>query len=97
MDSDLAARLDRVERRNKLMIALVVVLLVCVAFVGNRQSLVAQAQSLRVSEIVVVDRNGVERVRIGGNLPDPVIGGRSVPRGARPSSSSPWSADGPPV
>ena len=81
MDSDLAARLDRVERRNELMTALVVVLLVCVAFVGNRQSLVAQAQSLRVSEIVVVDRNGVERVRIGGNLPDPVIGGRSAPRG----------------
>lgn len=36
---------------------------------------------IRVEEIVVVDSAGVERVRIGGNLPDAVIDGRRVPRG----------------
>lgn len=37
--------------------------------------------SLRVSEIVVVDSKGAERVRIGGDLPDAVIGGKRVARG----------------
>lgn len=37
--------------------------------------------SMRVSELVVVDSKGVERVRIGGDLPDAIIGGKRVPRG----------------
>lgn len=37
--------------------------------------------SLRVSELVVVDSKGVERVRIGGDLPDALIGGKHIPRG----------------
>src|SRR6476660_5540728 len=40
-----------------------------------------QPQSLRVRELVVVDDKGVERVRIGANLPDPVIRGKRVSRG----------------
>src|ERR1051325_4224555 len=40
-------------------------------------------QSLRVSELVVVDPKGVERVRIGGDLPDAVINGKRVPRGEK--------------
>lgn len=39
--------------------------------------------SLRVSELVVVDSKGVERVRIGGDLPDALIGGKRVPRGEK--------------
>ncbi|UCF04886.1 MAG: hypothetical protein JSV33_13325 [bacterium] len=39
--------------------------------------------SLRVTEFVVVDEAGVERVRVGGNLPDAVIAGKRVPRGER--------------
>lgn len=39
--------------------------------------------SLRVSELVVVDPKGVERVRIGGDLPDAIIGGKRVPRGEK--------------
>lgn len=41
----------------------------------------AAPTSLRVSELVVVDSKGVERVRIGGELPDALIGGKRVPRG----------------
>lgn len=37
--------------------------------------------SLRVSELIVVDSKGVERIRIGGDLPDAIIGGKRVPRG----------------
>jgi hypothetical protein len=39
--------------------------------------------SLRVSELVVVDPKGVERVRLGGDLPDAIIGGKRVPRGEK--------------
>jgi hypothetical protein len=39
--------------------------------------------TLRVSELIVVDPKGVERVRIGGDLPDAIIGGKRVPRGEK--------------
>lgn len=39
--------------------------------------------SLRVSELIVVDPKGAERVRIGGDLPDAIIGGKRVPRGEK--------------
>ena len=43
----------------------------------------AAPAALRVSELVVVDPKGVERVRIGGDLPDALIGGKRVPRGEK--------------
>jgi hypothetical protein len=43
----------------------------------------ATPSSLRVSELVVVDPKGAERVRIGGDLPDAIIGGKRVPRGEK--------------
>ncbi|HXT63839.1 MAG TPA: hypothetical protein VN696_12455 [Pyrinomonadaceae bacterium] len=39
--------------------------------------------SLKVSELVVVDPKGVERVRIGGDLPDATYNGKRVPRGSK--------------
>lgn len=47
---------------------------------GNAQPITA---SLRVAELVVVDPKGVERVRIGGDLPDAVIGGKRAHRGSK--------------
>lgn len=41
------------------------------------------APRLTVSELVVVDPNGVERVRIGGDLPDAVTQGRTINRGEK--------------
>lgn len=43
----------------------------------------AAPQSLLVSELVVVDAKGMERVRIGGDLPDAVINGKRVSRGEK--------------
>ena len=40
-----------------------------------------EPQRLTVSELAVVDENGVVRVRVGGDLPDAVIDGRRVGRG----------------
>lgn len=42
-----------------------------------------QPSSLRVSELVVVDPEGIERVRIGGDLPDAVTNGRRIVRGEK--------------
>lgn len=41
----------------------------------------AEPTSLRVSELVVVDPKGVERVRIGGELPDSIVNGKRIGRG----------------
>lgn len=43
----------------------------------------SQPTSLRVSELVVVDSDGVERVRIGVDLPDAVVDGRRLVRGEK--------------
>ncbi|HEX8736748.1 MAG TPA: hypothetical protein VF721_15560 [Pyrinomonadaceae bacterium] len=50
--------------------------------------------SLRVSELVVVDSKGVERVRIGGDLPDAIIGGKKIPRGQQASGVLLYDASG---
>jgi len=43
----------------------------------------ATPPALKVSELVVVDPKGVERVRIGGNVPDAIINGKRIPRGEK--------------
>jgi len=53
----------------------------CATATGRQEGAEVPLGSLRVSELVVVDPAGVERVRIGGDLPDAIIGGRPVPRG----------------
>jgi hypothetical protein len=50
--------------------------------------------SLRVTELVVVDSKGVERVRIGGELPDALIGGKRVPRGQQAAGVLLYDASG---
>lgn len=39
------------------------------------------ADSLQLKDLVIVDDQGVARVRLGGRLPDPIMNGKSVPRG----------------
>lgn len=52
---------------------------------SHAQQTTTTPTSLRVTELVVVDSKGVERVRIGGDLPDAIIGGKRVPRGQQAS------------
>ncbi|MFN0011519.1 MAG: hypothetical protein ACKVS8_07735 [Phycisphaerales bacterium] len=40
-----------------------------------------QSDELRLRSLTIVDEHGVPRVRVGGQLPDAVIDGKSVPRG----------------
>jgi hypothetical protein len=41
------------------------------------------ADTLRAKELVIVDPAGVERVRLGGDLPDAIIKGKRVARGEK--------------
>lgn len=50
--------------------------------------------ALRVRELVIVDRNGTERVRIGSELPDAVIDGKRVNRGEKVSGIMLYDASG---
>jgi hypothetical protein len=46
---------------------------------GAQQS--PTTKSMRLSELIIEDSTGRERVRVAGNLPDAIIGGKRVPRG----------------
>ncbi len=83
----LEARTRKLERRLRLSVCgwlLTFGLMVMSAWTWQSQAQQpGTPASLRVSELVVVDPKGVERVRIGGDLPDAVIGGKRVPRGEK--------------
>jgi hypothetical protein len=53
----------------------------CTSFPVDRSK--SELPSLRVSQLVIVDNRGVERVRIGGDLPDAIVQGKRVPRGSQ--------------
>lgn len=89
MPAMLEARLRACERtQRRLWVAMTLTLLLAVAVVLSQPTVDASttapatATTLRVTELVVVDPQGVERVRIGANLPDAVIDGRRIARGS---------------
>ncbi|HJR73482.1 MAG TPA: hypothetical protein VJ806_07560 [Luteimonas sp.] len=88
----IAQRLDACERANRrfkrILLLQTAVLAALVSIVAARYAQASAEDkpavaSLRVAELIVVDGNGVERVRVGGDLPDAVIDGKRVPRGSK--------------
>lgn len=82
----LERRVQRQERWVKISIGgwiVLGVLTVCAFRMQSKAEQTASPTSLKVSELVVVDSKGVERVRIGGDLPDAVYNGKRVPRGGK--------------
>jgi hypothetical protein len=84
------ARLATIERTNRrlqrilCMQALAIVALAALAVASCATSTAQRdAAPLRVTELVVTDSAGVARVRIGGELPDAIVGGKRVPRGGK--------------
>jgi hypothetical protein len=78
-------RIAVLERRQRLFLAVNVVLIILLVAVGEFTHKVhAQekqvAKTLVLSELTIVDSNGVIRARVGGNLPD---ANKKVPRGSR--------------
>lgn len=83
---DLRARLEESERAIRRLRALVlgmlgVALVTVLTGLALPQEGNGDGESLRVRELVVVDAAGVPRARLGGDLPDAVIDGKTVPRG----------------
>ena len=79
-------RVQRQERWLKISAAgwiAVGILAVCAFKIESKSQQAISPSSLKVSELVVVDPKGVERVRIGGDLPDAVYNGKRVPRGGK--------------
>ena len=85
----LEQRISRLENRNKALACLLVVILGWVAAMfwwSLPSASVVHANSdkagttLRVRQLIVVDERGIERVRIGAPLPDPVIEGKRSKR-----------------
>ena len=90
MQPDLESRLADLERAHRrlrtwflpTLVALsVLVPLLLVGFTHLERDTPLTSDSLRVRELVVVDQQGVVRVRLGAHLPDAVIDGRRLRRG----------------
>jgi hypothetical protein len=91
MEPDAYTRLDALERSNRqlrtllLVSILVLPLLAALAFTsfgGLQRNNPIVADSLFVRQLVVIDSQGIVRARLGAHLPDPVIDGRRLRRGA---------------
>lgn len=87
MDRGIEDRLDALERQNRrtlITLGTLCLLLVAIcSFLLLRPApALAAPGSLRVSELVVVDPAGTERVRLSGDMPDAVIEGRRIDRGS---------------
>lgn len=87
-DNSVMQRLEeralRLERKFRVHIGinlLIAMLAVCAWTWQPRTQGTSIPSSLKVSELIVVDPKGVERVRIGGDVPDAIINGRHAPRG----------------
>lgn len=82
----LTRRTQNLERWLRILSAVSILLVglgVCAFKIQSKSQEPARPQSLKVSELVVVDAKGVVRVRIGGDLPDAVYNGKRVPRGGK--------------
>jgi hypothetical protein len=103
VDRDLAARISRLERRLSRQRAAFLTTLLLGVVIGvvlpwAMPSVFAQTQRtdqiLTVRGLVVVDERGVERVRVGAPLPDPIVQGKRVPRQGVVSGILIFDADG---
>lgn len=77
--TDSLARLEVRLRRVTLLFGLAIVaVLLLLAFAWFT---LTQPDELRLRTVSIVDEHGIERVRIGGQLPDAIVNGKRVPRG----------------
>lgn len=87
MDRGIEDRLDALERRHRrTVIALGMICLLsiatCFLLLLRPAASTMIPDTLRVTELVVIDPSGTERVRLSGDMPDAVIEGRRIDRGS---------------
>jgi hypothetical protein len=86
MNEEALVRVVSLERRLRSMLLLNAMLMIAVLSMivfSCRTARSEGEQPLRVSEVDVVDGQGVIRARLGGDLPDAVINGKRTPRGSK--------------
>ena len=89
MDDTTIARIAALERRQRLLLTMTIALLCTLVAAAIFQPRPARAQekvetkSLTLSELVIVDNLGNVSLRLGGNLPDAIVNGKTRPRGQR--------------
>jgi hypothetical protein len=102
-DCDLSVRISALERQcARQWVMLIVALLVgtIMGFILSWQVPEVFAQTRRTDEIltvrglIVVDERGIERVRLGSPLPDPIVKGKRLPRQGVVSGMLIFDADG---
>lgn len=82
-------RIATLEQRQRLTLAVAVIVIILLSVVVLEPARYVHAQNkqefkaLTVSELSILDSQGVVRVRLGGDLPDAVIDGKVKPRGER--------------
>jgi hypothetical protein len=82
-------RIARLEARTRLLTTcgfVITVLAIAITLVNSFGSKVAAQDTLKtltVSELAVVDEGGTVRVRVGAQLPDAVVNGKTLPRGQK--------------
>lgn len=79
MNDELLRRLAACERRNRILIVTNVAVVVLLLIAACRTTALDDAKtprSLTVSELNVVDHNGVLRAKLAGDFPDPIIQGQ---------------------
>jgi hypothetical protein len=99
---EIESRMDALERSNRRQKALVAflglgfaaLLAVHVAVPTLAQTQSSTPQTVTLRELHVVDERGIERVRIAGTLPDPIVRGKVVPRQGTVSGILIFDSDG---
>jgi hypothetical protein len=86
--TNLEARLAMLERQNRLLLRTMIAALAVIIGVALWQAAPAQSETgaqdaatLRVRMLEIVDAKGTVRVRVGSDLPEAIIDGKSVSRG----------------
>lgn len=104
MDDKVLYRIEKLEQSNTRMrrwlalyppltLALIAVVMYFASPLMDHFSLKSQ-RSLTLQEIVLVDANGVQRARIGGDLPNAVIDGKEIKRGSKVAGLILYDKDG---
>jgi hypothetical protein len=90
----------RMQRRERVVVLIGMILLaVTVAAIGMPRAIAKPGadevrENLRVRQLSIIDANGVERVRIGAPVPEPIILGKRTGRGGAMSGIILYDAEG---
>nr|WP_136252534.1 hypothetical protein [Ningiella ruwaisensis] len=81
MEVDLNTRIQRLETANRVLFIALVVLFLFVVYILLSSLKKPNQSTVEVSELVVLDSNGIVRARLSGDMPNAMINGKEIERG----------------